>query len=382
MAEVKVDRKHILTAFMQQVLRRRFADTPIKQVVDASEREKITFACPICGDSMKKASKKRGNLYLNTNTYKCFNDGCMSYMSIRQFVSLFSRKYNITPDLTIYDYEKAKDLAAEQKAKSGNSFVKFLMAPKDNLISITEMINRFGLMRTDMLPEHSLVRKEIERRMLHHTPDYGDFFYADSLDNKIYIFNIGTRSGKVLGFSIRSIEEGSVKRYMIKDYIDIKNAFPELEIDKDTIEQCNQFNNYFNILNLNFGKPICLTEGQIDARFVDNCIATTGISKSMNIISSLGARKNLRILFDRDKAGRKEMIKLIQDGYRVFLWNMCIDTVKKLWRTEKDLKALVKIKDINDLYMYMAERRTIDYDSFNEFISHFFSTSPFDVMYI
>lgn len=375
-----VTRQDVITDFIRQVLKRRFADVPIKQIIDASDRNKINFACPICGDSQKKASKKRGNIYFTTNTYKCFNEGCFAYMPIKDFVSRFAREYSILPDLKVFEYD-SPDLKPRANIGS-NRLINFLLSPKDNLISITELINRFYLIRADLLSVGSIVRRELERRMLHLTPSYGDYFYGDPSDNKIFIFNIGTRSGKILGFSLRMLDDDAPRRYIIKDYVDITKAFPDLRIDKDILEECNSFNNYFNILNLDFSKKISLTEGQIDACFVHNCIATTGISKSLSILSSLGNKKNLKIIFDRDKGGRTEMLKMINQGYSVFLWNMLIDVIKRTWSKPDDLKMIMKIKDINDLFMFMSSRREVTVDSFNEFIDKFFSTGPLDMIYI
>jgi len=37
------------------------------------------FKCPICGDSKKSKRKMRGNFYVQTNSYYCFNEGCVSH---------------------------------------------------------------------------------------------------------------------------------------------------------------------------------------------------------------------------------------------------------------------------------------------------------------
>ena len=40
--------------------------------------DRLTFACPICGDSHKNNTLKRGHLFFKDLNYKCFNDGCFS----------------------------------------------------------------------------------------------------------------------------------------------------------------------------------------------------------------------------------------------------------------------------------------------------------------
>ena len=40
--------------------------------------DRIRMACPICGDSGKDASQKRGHLFFNNLYYKCYNEDCRS----------------------------------------------------------------------------------------------------------------------------------------------------------------------------------------------------------------------------------------------------------------------------------------------------------------
>ena len=38
-----------------------------------SYKGRLNFACPYCGDSGNSSSKKRGNLYLESLSFHCFN---------------------------------------------------------------------------------------------------------------------------------------------------------------------------------------------------------------------------------------------------------------------------------------------------------------------
>ena len=42
------------------------------------KHDRLTFACPICGDSHKDPHAKRGHLFLNNLFYKCYNEDCKS----------------------------------------------------------------------------------------------------------------------------------------------------------------------------------------------------------------------------------------------------------------------------------------------------------------
>lgn len=372
--------KDAVISLVKQILKIRFSDNIIKQQIDSTDGKKLNFACPICGDSQKKSSKKRGNIFFKSRTYKCFNDGCMAFMSLRKFVSLFARKYNITPNLDVFD-----EPTVIKHRDSSNTLIRFLLSDREQIVSISDIINRFGLTRSDELPEDSRVRKELVRRCIHLTEDYGDLIYGDRMDDKFYIFNLDLKSGKILGFALRKLDTNAAQKYIIKTYTDILTAYPNSQIDKQVVDDCIELGNYFNILNLDFSEPMTITEGQIDSMFVRNCLSTTGVSKAMSILDSLGDRKNIRILFDRDKAGKVEMMKLIQQGYRVFLWNMLIVDLKKRFKKPEDSLDLTpsKMKDINDLFKFFHKRiPTTNLDSFNELLDKYFSTSIYDIAFV
>ena len=91
MAELKLDMNYIESK-IQNILNREFKDIPQKRVIKRfptnSNPDRLNFACPICGDSERTLSKKRGNLYFKNMQYICFNsDGCS-----RSFLKLLDSK--------------------------------------------------------------------------------------------------------------------------------------------------------------------------------------------------------------------------------------------------------------------------------------------------
>ena len=188
-----------------------------------------------------------------------------------------------------------------------------------------------------------------------------------------FTYNLDLISGKVLGLAIRKIDEESYgPKYNIKNYTDLKKNNIVSEIDEDTLNKINAINNYFNILNINFNAPVIVTEGQIDSMFLDNSIATTGVSKSKTILGAVISKKNARILFDNDKAGKQESLKFINQGYRVFMWSKLISELKIKY--PNNIKDINNIKDVNDLYSFY---KMMDYDirflEFNEMIYNNFT---------
>jgi hypothetical protein len=369
-----------ITAFIETLLRKRFHDVPEKQKIEVHTDRKLNFACPVCGDSEKKVSKKRGNLYLDTGAYKCFNDGCMAYMPMGEFVARMSKQHGIMLPSFFLDEEFVPN---KQVKRTENQLVRFITSDTSALIKITDVINRFSLKRLDDVSEDSEAFKYIKGRDLDQIEDYGDWLYTDSNDNKIYIFNFDIRSGRLLGFAIRSLDPESDRKYIIKSYTDLSQIFSQGGLAKDLIEDANFLNNYFNILNVDFTQPIIMTEGQFDSLLIRNCIATSGASKARSILSSLGAKGATKVLFDRDKAGKTEMMNFIKQGYSVFLWNKAMGDLKRMFSSQEDLIAMLRIKDVNDIFSYIRARDPeYTLDDFNDWIMDYFSETVFDMAYL
>ena len=368
-----------ITAFIETLLRKRFHDVPEKQKIDGDTGRKLNFACPICGDSDKKVAKKRGNLYLDTGAYKCFNDGCMAYMTVGEFVARMSKQHGIMlPSFILEDEYKPV-----QAKRTENQLIRFLTSDTSQLVKITDVINRFSLKRLDLVDETSTAYQYIKGRGLNLIEDFGDCLYTDSSDNKIYIFNFDRRSGRLLGFSIRNLDPNTERKYIIKSYTDLSQIFSQKGLTKELVEDANFLNNYFNILNIDFSKPIRMTEGQFDSLFVDNAIATSGASKARSIFSNLGAKGATQVLFDRDKAGKTQMMNFIKQGYSVFLWNKAIGDLKRKFSSVDDQVSLNNVKDINDLFCYIHDRDSqYSLKEFNLWLDSYFSDSVFDMAYL
>lgn len=367
-----------VVAFVELLLTKRFPDSQEKQKIDTGDDRKLNFACPICGDSQKKSSKKRGNLYLETRAYKCFNDGCMAYMSLTEFVAKMSRRFSILmPTFVLEDGDPTLKVK-----RTDNQLIRFLTSDTSKLIRITDVVNRFSLKRLDQ-QEGGDALEFLKRRHLDRIPDFGDFFYTDSSNSKVYIFNFDRKSGKVLGLATRSLLENVDRKYIIKSYTELSQIFVQKNLEKNLVDDANFLNNYFNILNVDFSKPILVAEGQFDSMLLDNCIATSGVSKANSILHNLGSKSGVKIIFDRDKAGKTQMMGLIKQGYSVFLWNKALNELKKSYPDQQSLIDMQQIKDANDLFSFMCKKEDdFDIDDFTVFIRGHFSDSVLDMIYL
>jgi len=371
-----------LIKFIKTVLVRRFPKELPKQDINESTKDKLNFACPYCGDSQKDLSKKRGNLYLSTGNYKCYNDGCGIKISLDKFVNHFSKKYS----LDIVNLPSIKPITRGPiilTSKKKQSVLDILLNQEvsSTLLTFSEIATRFNLMPCQFAPEGSPIWEWSLSRKLTDLPSFKSSCYYDSKYNKIYIFNLDLKSDKILGFAIRQISEDWIgPKYNIKTYGDFRDG-GLVKASEDTISKIDRVNGYFNILNITFSKPIIITEGQIDSMFLDNAIAIGGVTKIKPLLETTINKRMARVLFDNDKAGRTHTMELLKDGYFVFLWTNLISDLKRRWT--KDIYTIRKIKDINDLYCFLSSRDPeLTYSSFNQYINNYFSNSVFDLLSI
>jgi hypothetical protein len=265
------------------------------------------------------------------------------------------------------------------------SIIEFLINKEvgKKLLVFEDLVHRFSLLPCSCADSQSPIGKYIDSRKLNCLPVFEQSCYYDSRQDKLYLFNLDLKSGRVLGFAIRRISsEWTGPKYDIKTYSELQKNGLIRDLDDEFIQRVNSINNYFNILNIDFSKPVSITEGQIDSMFIRNCIATTGVSKSKQLLDNLLIKNNTRILFDNDTAGRTATIDLLKKGYSVFLWtNVISDLLKKYPKESKFIRN--DIKDINDLFKYLFTKdSSLNFDSFNRVIDNYFSNSIFDLLLV
>lgn len=366
-----------IISLVQEILIHRFPGNPEKQKIEEGH-EKLVFSCPFCGDSEIKSSKKRGNLWFDSKSYKCFNGGCLTWMPLDRFFLTFSRKYHIhLPESSLTSTKKASAI----KVKSYNPLLRF-MTTNLNLVKIDDIAKRFGLIHKDDVAVGTNAHSFLKKRGLINIKAP---IYFTQADDSALIFNLDEKSGKTLGYAIRKFNpDPNAPKYVLKYYSDITKMYPEFKVDEELEKDTNFLNNYFNILNLDFSKPITAVEGQIDSLFIDNCVSTSGLGKIHVLLENVFKDKNkIRILFDRDKDGKKVMMELILLGYSVFLWDSVIEDLKKRFKGNRTFFELKDVKDINDLYLFLKSKDPdTTLESFNAYISKFFSSSTYDLIHL
>ena len=129
--------------FVGDLLKKRFPGDRLKQTFhDAGD--KLNFACPYCGDSRTDSKKKRGNLYVESGFYKCYNDGCSIRVSVQKFVSKYSQTYGLSiPGIK----ETAPNWVHNVARKKKGSLIELLINRQvsSSLLGIDYLAERFFL---------------------------------------------------------------------------------------------------------------------------------------------------------------------------------------------------------------------------------------------
>lgn len=368
-----------LSDFVKDLLKKRFPGDRLKQTVhDAGD--KLNFACPYCGDSKTDAKKKRGNLYPERGFYKCYNDGCSIKVDTAKFVSKYSQTYGL--DIPSVKAVEQQWVHLTAKKKKG-SLIELLINRNigSSLLEIDYLASRFSLIPCKKADPDSRIGQFIVDRGLIGLPTFEDCCYFDSSQNKVYLFNIDLKSKKILGFAIRRLDQVSGPKYLIKNYAELKKNGLITSMSDEVIGDIDSLNNYFNVFNIDFTKPVFVTEGQIDAMFLRNAIATTGVSKSKLLLENLLSKQSALIFFDSDLAGKRQSIELIKKGYRVFLWSKVMMDLRAKYKVDQRTVSL--IKDVNDLFQFIHSREeSFTFDEFNDFVLQYFSESPLDLIMV
>jgi hypothetical protein len=298
---------------------------PLKLFTQTSDT-KWNFRCPICGDSQKKSSLKRGNAQIwDGNLFiKCFN--CSYSKPFSYFLRTNFPEYYKDYRLETYKWKNS----TKPKKISQSKIVKREYT-KINLPSIVS------------LSQDHLAVKEVNKRMipekyhkqLYYTDNFGKWVNTIIPDKCSYISQSDKRLvipffdkfNRFIGVQGRTLENLPPKYMTFK-----------LNKNSDLL---------FGMDLLNDTKTIYVTEGPIDSMFLDNSLATcTSISK-FDILKKIAPVEQFVLVYDNEKRNPdtvKYMQKALENGFKIVIWHKDI--------VEKDLNEMVCKKKFTkkDLY--------------------------------
>jgi len=312
------------------VLRKEFPDYPLKQNISKS-LNRLSISCPYCGDS-KNPRKKRGNFYLDTLTYKCYNGGCGVF---KDSISFF-KDFGLYGSLSGGEKKEISQILDENKSKRNNSYGKidFSYFIDNNFTSVlinrNDLCNSLGLVDVDS----SKILVYIKRR--HQNPD--SKFAWDPKKERLFLFNL-TPDNKVMGLQIRNMNsiKGSSKylTYRLSGiYSKLLGINDESIIEK--AQKVDPVSHVFGLGSLDFGKEVTVFEGPMDSWLWGNSVGLCSIENRFPF-----GVNNLRYWYDWDSAGINKSMELLGEGKMVFNWGKFLEEHSITKNRKWDLNDLV-----------------------------------------
>lgn len=323
---------------IQQILDSRFDgfSDDKRSIVNINKGYKI--ACPYCGDSTYDDSKKRGTIYIEDNSYKCWNGGCGIYKPLGVLLTDFD-----VTNLTIGEKQALSVTHIIHNSANKKSLADFY----DDKV----MFDRHEIIRALRAKSMSSSIKGLQylESRNAHTLDMTDMAYNDYRDSLIFLNMFNDR---VVGVQVRlavPLKNGS--RFISYSYEDIFKRLLEIEdYDVNLAKSLDKVSLSYNILNVDFTKRVNVFESTLDSKYFPNSIALWGANNEVLL-------PNGYYFFDNDQAGRKVALGYLTKGHKVLLWSKFL----------KDYPAYSKANDINDIYKINPRfNRNILYEYFGD----------------
>ena len=194
------------------ILNKSFKDTNKKAIITYDNR--INFCCPICGDSTKSASKKRGNIFFDKLLYVCFRCGHTS--SFNKLCKHFD--ILIDPTKKIEMIEHLNSVVSKSDCKTDMSEVNF-----DDLINMEDLekilnsneknITHFHPISKNSAVYNYLSERGITSNMCKDIYEAKHWLSEDRYEPVMVFLN---KSGnKILGMQTRNLKSGKWRSFKI-----------------------------------------------------------------------------------------------------------------------------------------------------------------------
>ena len=323
--------------FLKKILNSIFNVSAKQSIKDYPDR--LNIACPYCLDSDKKMNEKRGNLYLKTTSYHCFN--CGIHRSLSSFITDFNKILKLDP-VNILKYRTSSFYVKNNKK---------INIYEDNII------NKYFIDKSDLYDFYNLVdvqHTQAEKYLRKRCQYNNDNFAYSKKDDSIVIFNkIGD---KVISFLKRNINN---KQYILYD---LKRLNSDFNNSTEDIDDVNFISNYFNFFNIDLDEIVTIFEGPMDSFLFYNSIALSGVNKQFNFDIEMK-----RFWLDNDTTGKRKSIALLREGESVFLW--------KKYLNEHSQRE--DIKDLNELVCGYKKNK-VKYNPYD--FNKYFSDNDLDIV--
>jgi len=340
---------------LTQILKKEFKN-PNKHTIYLSGN-RLNFSCPYCGDS-KDPRKKRGNFYLDTLTYKCYNGGCGIF---KDSISLF-RDFDLYNQLTVDEISEISELINENKKKKrtiyGNVDINhfFDININDILIDRNYFVNQLKLI--------DVTNTRIEKYLRRRSQEIDNKFAWDPKRERLFLFNLSPNN-KIIGLQIRNMNnDKKMAKYLTYKLSGIYEKLLYVT-DKDILEKAKKIDSIshvFGIGSLDFSNTVTIFEGPMDSWLWKNSVGLCSLENKFPFDMD-----DMQYWYDWDKSGIEKTIELLYKGYTVFNWGKFLD--------ENDLTKNRKW-DLNDLVIHLRSTGK----KIKRF-EQYFTNDPLDIAY-
>jgi hypothetical protein len=299
---------------------------------------RLNFSCPYCGDS-RDGRKKRGNFYLDTLSYKCYNGGCGIFKDIYSILKDFSLVGNLDQNEKTEILDILHSRKERRKTYYGDIDISIFFDEdiKNYIIPRSEFMERMGLEEV----RGSKIEIYLTRR--NQVPDQK--FAWDKEKQRLYLLNL-SRENNILGLQFRNMQQssGGSKYYTYK----LSGIWEKLLGCKDEnfLDGCRKIDpisSVFNIGTISFNDTITIFEGPMDSFLWKNSVGLCSVENKFPF-----EMDNLRFWYDWDNAGRAKASELLAEGHLVFNWRKFL--------TDHGLPTNKKW-DLNDLVNFLRSRQ-------------------------
>jgi len=347
---------------------------PQKLKISTGKHDRISFACPICGDSHKDPSQKRGHLFLNNLYYKCYNEDCRS--TFTKLCKDFNVKIDAEMRMELINYI---DTQFHLYKKEDNEWFTSNFEKLINFNDLKEWfdsgkgpIKNFRKVTFGSLTYTYLFNRGIPKELI--TELFYEGIRVTGKFSEPYLIILNQMGDKVIGMQERNLKSGANRRFRVWTFKELyENVYSE-ELDLIESISYNKLGYLFNILNINFEKTITLFEGYTDSIFFPNSVGAVGLNSDYGIFTENDL--DVRFFFDNDNAGKRKSHQWLKKGFKVFLWEKYINTLAKKYSDPHEFKLWfnLNIKDLNKLMLLLPTHW--------KDLEPFFSNDRFDTLYL
>lgn len=322
-----------IESLLSSLLSKEFQGNPAKQKIYRSGN-RLNFSCPYCGDS-HDAKKKRGNFYLDTLAYKCYNGGC----------GIFKDYNSLLKDFGLYGKLKGSEKSEINSVLEENRGKRRTVYGKVDISYFFEndisevLIKRSDFMRSLGLQE--VYGSKIQRYVARRNQKMDSRFAWDPSKERLFLFNL-TPDEKILGLQVRNMNsvKGSPKYFTYK----LSGIYEKLLRVTDAellslAKSVDPISHVFGIGFIDFGSNITIFEGPMDSWMWNNSVGLCSLENKFPF-----EIENVRYWYDWDKAGIEKSMDLLAKGFSVFNWGKFLE--------ENDITKNRKW-DLNDLVVHL-----------------------------